>query len=214
MPAPARIDNLLVKEIYPMRGHSAIRLSTLSSKSLIESFVDLADSIICVYKSGLLLTPGEVLSWTNRIRQLTSTKHKCALMRAVHGDVYSNQRLFRFGLIDDPNCQHCEVNETLNHRLLECELAKQSWAQLESYIDQLGLFPIVHNSIETIVGAGETEFSKLALTLRAELVSRLISTGGRKYNPTAMVKASLQTILVVEKMSPVDKGRLDRIIRD
>ena len=72
----------------------------------------------------------------------------------------------------------------------------------------------MHNSIETIVGAGETEFSKLALTLRAELVSRLISTGGRKYNPTAMVKASLQTILAVEKMSPVDKGRLDRNIRD
>ena len=183
-------------------------------QDLLESFVDTAEAIICVYKSGLLLTPGEVLSWTSKVRQLTSTKHKCALMRIAHGDVYTNERLFRFGLIDDPKCQNCNVNETLNHRFLECELAKEAWVNLENFIDQLGLHQVAHNSIETVVGADVTETSKLALTLRAELASRLISTGGRKYNPTATVKASLKTVLTVENMSLTHKKKLSEILGD
>ena len=62
-------------EIYPTSGQAVVPISTLSSKFFRENYVESAYDTICVYKSGLILNPGEVLSWTNKVRKLTSTKH-------------------------------------------------------------------------------------------------------------------------------------------
>ena len=167
------------------------------------------DLLICGYKCGMLLTPGETLNWTGKVRKLTSTKHKCAIMRVAHGDVYTNDRLFRFGLINDPKCNNCtEPIEARNHRLIDCPKAKEAWEYLEYYIDQLGLDPLSEITVENILGAGDETFSKLALTLRAELVSRLMTKGSSIYNPLEIVKASLKTINKVEKLSKEQTEKL------
>ena len=198
---PPNVNVDLHKDLVPTKNLELIRLSVLSSKSIREDFIKEDESLICVYKCGMLLTPGEVLNWTGKVRKLTSTKHKCAIMRTAHGDVYTNDKLFRFGLINDPKCNNCqEPLELLTHRLIDCPNAQETWAYLENYIDQIGLDPLSELTMENILGAGNETFSKVAFTMRAELVSRLMTKGGKAYHPLELVRASLKTILNVERL--------------
>ena len=159
------------------------------------------------------MTPGEVLSWTKNVKLLTSTKHKCALMRIAHGDVYTNARLFRFGLIDNPKCANCDtISEDIEHRFITCNKARIAWQTLEGYIGRLGLPTIDTLNLEAILGAGGNCQLKLALTLRAELTARLMTKGGQVYCPIGLAKASIRTILMVEKLNPDQKLILEAAI--
>lgn len=194
-------------ELYPCKDFTVKVLSSLSSKFLRENLIKEEEVIICDYRSGIILTPGEVLNWTSNVKRLTSTKHRNCLLRIAHGDVYTNDRLFRFGLNNEPKCVNCNsLREDLRHRLIECTKAREAWELLERILVNLGYLSITL-SLEGVIGAGEDNRTpKLALTLRAELASRLMAKGGSIYNPRMIVAASLRTILTVEKM-PTAKSR-------
>ena len=125
---PALVSSINPNEIYPLKnGKMFVAVSSLSSKTLRLNFKLKYDSIICLYKQGLVLDPGEVVSWTGSLRKLTSNRHRNIILRIAHGDVYSNERLYRFGLINDPKCNNCnEVAESINHRIIDCPKAVQA----------------------------------------------------------------------------------------
>ena len=189
-------------EQYPGKDFTIKVLSSLSSKNLRENFINDEELIICDYRSGIILTPGEVLNWTANVKKLTSTKHRCCLLRIAHGDVYTNERQFRFGLSNDPKCANCDApSENLKHRLVECPKAKEAWEIMERILVDLG-YEGIGLTLEGVIGAGdESRTPKLALTLRSELTSRLMAKGGDNYCPKVMVEASLRSILTVEKLS-------------
>ena len=191
------------KELYPMRAtRTLVKISSLSSKALRMNNYDTESNIICVYKQGLILTPGEVLSWTTSIKKLTSTRHKNILLRVAHGDVYSNERLCRFRLIDEPHCKNCaEPYESLNHRIIECPKAYQAWLGLNEAKIILGLKPLIDLSTESLLGAKE-KLSRLELALNAELLHKLTTYGGREYNPNEIVKSVIRIIGRCEKLNP------------
>ena len=178
-----------------------VNLNNLSTKSLREARCTEADKLICMYKIGLILTPGEVLSWTGKIRKLTSVRHRSTLLRIAHGEIYSNSRLYRFGLIDSPKCENCDCQlETIEHKIIECQAAKNSWRELNRFKLKLNLRvgPI---TLEEIMGTRVDEKDKLTLAFNAELLQVIISQGGKKYDPKIVVKGVLQTILINEPLS-------------
>ena len=167
--------NSIPSDLYPCKNYAIKKLSTLSSRTLREGMLDVDDQLICIYKSGMKLGPGEVLNWTKTMKALTSTKHRCALLRIANGDVYTNERLARFGLINDSKCANCdEVAENLTHRFIECRKVKELWHILEEKIISIGLQSFNPITMESLLGAGNDNNDRLALTLRAELMARLI----------------------------------------
>ena len=60
-------------------------------------------------------------------------------------DVYANERRYRFGIADSPNCQVCNQVETVDHQLLECANANRLWL---IYYQCTG---VVINSLKDIV---------------------------------------------------------------
>ena len=125
----------------------------------------------------LILAPGEVLAWTSRLKVLSSTRHRNIALRIAHGDIFSNSRLFRFGLKNSPDCLNChEPNETIVHRLLECPKAWEAWLKLDAIKIKLKLTPLINHTLENIMGAG-TRRSKLELALQLELMLRLSTKG-------------------------------------
>ena len=95
------IANSIIPEydLYPLSPGKAVRLSSTPSKTFRTSMKTLEEQIICLYKSGLTLQPGEVMCWSKKVKKLTSTRHRNSVLRIAHGDVYTNERLFRFGLV-------------------------------------------------------------------------------------------------------------------
>ena len=167
--------------------------------------------MICVYKAGLILSPGEVVSWTRHMCKLTSTRHKNILLRVAHGDVFSNERLNRFRLRDSPGCSNCnEPYESPLHRVVECPNARRSWEILDETKVRIGLSRLTDHSLENILGTKDT-LTKLELTLQAELLLRITSTS-EGYDPSQLVKASVKLIYHSENLNPDIRERLRREI--
>jgi len=64
------------------------------------------------------------------ITRTTGIRHKNSLLRIWNGDVLSNDRLYHMGLANSNLCKFCNVKETPEHRLIECQRAKTIWETL------------------------------------------------------------------------------------
>ena len=191
--------NVPLQELYLLKSKACVSICSLSSKSFRINQLDNEDSMICIYKSGLIINPGELAAWTRQLRKLTSSRHRNTLLRVAHGDVFSNERLHRFGLKETPKCSNCnEPNESPIHRILECPVARSTWELLDEVKLRLGLNRLSDYSIENVLGAKD-KLSKLELTLQAELLLRIISNGER-YEPRRLVKSSLKIIGFCERL--------------
>ena len=92
-------------------------------------------------KIGLNLLRDESLSWGLRISKLTSTRHKNILLRIAHGDIYTKDKLLRYGMGNDNCCGRCNQIEDLRHKFIECPYTKLIWAEVKKLLklDQLEL---------------------------------------------------------------------------
>ena len=191
---PNRVEtNAVAKEVYPTRSMNVTNVSCLTSKEIRTALTNDEDKIICLYKIGVMLDPGEVCSWTGRLKKLTSTRHRNILLRTVHGDFFSNSRLCKFGLREGSGCANCpEPVETVQHRINECPKAIDAWLRLDEAKRQLGLRPLIDFSLENLIGAKE-RLTKVELALNAELILKL-STKGEGYCPAQLVKATIKLI--------------------
>ena len=195
---------LLNNDINPLtahvtRNHAVVNIVNLSSKDLRENVTEF-DPIL-IFKLGPILTPGELLSWTRKTRKLTSTRHRNILLRVMHGDVFSNERLHRFGLRDSPACANCdELIETRQHRIVECQKAQESWRELEAVKASLTLTALTDFSLENLVGAKDS-LNKIELALQAELILRL-TTKSEGYCPKQLVRAAVLMVCNSEKLMP------------
>ena len=200
-----------INELYFNRDRAVVSICTLSSKDLRMNQINVEDRMICTYKSGLILDPGELTSWTLRTRKLTSTRHKNVILRVAHGDVFSNGRLHRFSLKDNPGCSNCaEPNESPLHRIVNCPNAVRTWELLNEIKGRVGLNQLSDSTIENILGAKD-RLSKIELALQAEVLLRIISSSER-YIPDVIVKASVRLIYHSEKLNPELKEKLKDII--
>lgn len=185
-------------EGYPHRSKTIKRLTTMSSKDLRLSRSN--DEEINIFKIGLVLDPGELRSWTHRIKRLTSTRHRNLILRVAHGDIFSNSRLCKFGLRDSSGCKNCDEQvETVKHRLMECPKAREAWAKLDEARNMLQVATPSTLTIENILGAGE-RIDKISLALQAELLLRL-STKSDGYCPQQIAKAATKLVFSSETLS-------------
>ena len=200
--------NADAEKFFPTSKGTLVNVATLSSKDFRRSKGDIEGEIICIYKIGLIMDPGEVKSWTKKLNKLTSTRHRNILLRLVHGDIYSNSRLFRFGLATDPKCLNCpEPSESIVHRVSSCPEAMKAWRELECAKADIGLTSLSDFSIENLVGAKDN-LSKIELTLQAELLHRLTSLN-KISCPNRLVKAVIKFIGLSEKLEPDLKAKFD-----
>ena len=214
--SPINVNNAVgvirPNELFPSKNRTLVRVHTLSSKQLRLNRLSNDDQLICIYKIGLILEPGEVLSWTNKLKKLTSTRHKNILLRLVHGDIFSNARLARFGLRQDSGCPNCQdPNESIIHKVLNCNSAIAAWEELERLKTRLQLRNLSDLSLENIVGAKD-QVNKIELALQAELIHRLTSTNTR-YCPKELVKKVVKFIGYSERLSLEQKASFDSLIR-
>ena len=201
-PVPIHDD----KDLYVTNSRDIRCLSAMSSKSIRLNQSNVEDKIICLYKIGLALNPGEVLSWTSKVRKLTSTRHKNILLRVAHGDIFSNSRLHKFRLRDNPGCANCdEAVESIKHRITECPKAQETWLKVNESKIALGLTPLSDFTIENLLGTKD-RVSSIELALNAEIIHRLTSKG-EGYCPNQVVKASLQLLSYAEKLDSALKEK-------
>jgi hypothetical protein len=78
------------------------QVSKLTSKEIRKELKEV-DPLVC-YKSGMILSVTETMTWGYKIKKLNLVRHRNILLRVAHGDIYTEERKYRFGITDSPNC--------------------------------------------------------------------------------------------------------------
>jgi hypothetical protein len=85
---------------------------------------------ICVFKTGPILDPRESLTYFYNLNRLKAVKHRNIVLKILHGDIYTRERLHRFGLIDSPTCSRCDEIDTVEHKFATCEYINRIWIEV------------------------------------------------------------------------------------
>jgi hypothetical protein len=62
--------------------------------------------------------------WCSNLWLIKSPALRAIRLKIVYKNVYSNERRFRFGLTDSPDCRICGEVETVQHQLFDCVNAR------------------------------------------------------------------------------------------
>ena len=182
-------------------GNTLVDLREASSKSIREARTK--NDPICVFKLGAIMTPLEVENWGRGIKKLSSTKHKNTLLRVAHGEVYSKEKLARYGLVNDDICNRCGEREDLKHKLIECPYIKRIWQQVRSVTRVTN--NIINDVENQILGAYKT-CGLTTLTLHAEILLRILSLredASYLVHPRAFVKNTILYLRTKEKKNEI-----------
>ena len=160
-------------------------------------------------KLGLALDLQESNTWYHRISKLTSTKHKNTLLRLIHGEFYTKEKLHRFGLVDSNLCPRCDQIETLRHKFFECEYIRRIWEVLERKTACLLTSPIpVMDVTKRRLGIfGDSNLCYI--TLVAEVLLRISYLDEKQeylIRPQNLIEHCLKSVVAREKKTDIKDG--------
>ena len=80
-----------------------------------------------------------VINWKNvyslLFRTTLDSKRREFQYKILNNSVFTNDKLFRFGLLHSPNCTSCnEEPESLKHLLLRCKVSSEFWKEVPSWL--------------------------------------------------------------------------------
>jgi hypothetical protein len=198
------IPNANVREcdlrLYPI-GKQLKNLEDCSSKAIRLSLQN--QEQICDFKIGLQLSIAESKTWLNNVRTLTNVRHRNAILRVAHGDVYANERCHRFRMTDDPNCPDCGQLETVKHKLLECRTKQAIWKAV--FEKTCTLDPSIDSTTVTLEAAlcATASCNQTALTIHAEIIILMLSNRNVVTEPSNLVERIIRTLSKRDKKDTI-----------
>jgi len=66
-----------------------------------------------------------------------STSQKIFKFRLLHGDIFCNERMFKFKMVNSPNCNRCGQIESIKHVVWDCARAKRVWQWFNELLSNL-----------------------------------------------------------------------------
>ena len=193
-------------------GNKIVELATLSSKAIRDGR---ADSLpICLFRSGILNSPTETLTWANKVNALTNTRHKDVLLRVAHREYYTKERLHRYRLIDSPTCPRCDQIEDYEHKILSCTYVSKIWVEAFRVTDRIYNPPNGVEIIRKITGM-ELGTNRIVLTLHSELLNRIFQIKDEAnflLRPKIFVRLAIEHLIKRETKEEIKQGLKDLLI--
>ena len=98
-------------------------------------------------------------------------------------------------MIDSPVCPRCDTNETLKHKLIECEYTKRIWEQVN---ELLNVTPTA-DPIKDILAIRSTGLTQL--TIHSEIILRIVYLKDDLtylIHPKTFVKTTIKDLIIKE----------------
>jgi hypothetical protein len=193
---PNEADNWTI----PGKG-KLLNLIPLTSKDL--RLIVYSKTPLCIFKNGSLFTTNESINYFSKLSKLTSVAHRNILLRTLHGDIYTNERLHRFRLRNDPFCSRCDGVETLEHRLNECPKVINLIRLLTTKTDRLGNRQErnAHEIRDKLI-ANYRDIDEATLTLHAEIL-KIVNSNSILDSPEQIINRAIKLIISRDKNKEV-----------
>jgi hypothetical protein len=116
-----------------------------------------------------------------KIARIRSIRLRNNMLRIINGDVFSKERMHRFGMIEEDKCDRCGEVETRDHLLFTCEFAKKLW-QLFAAIYRKVFGRNFDKTERNILACGDNYNSLATTTIIAELTKNNVLNRPRYEN--------------------------------
>ena len=131
--------------------------------------------------------------------------------RVLNSILVTNDKLSRWGIINDESCSFCHSTpESIMHLLRECEISKRLWSDVSEYIyDNSGLRINMSDAdvLLGVVGAGDTELLNL---IHIIVKQHIYASRCNKIHPTmASTKMKIKHIHDIDKSIAIKTDTLD-----
>jgi hypothetical protein len=143
-------------------------LTDVTSKEIRLSRTD--SDPICIFKCGVILNPNESINYFFNVSRLKSVKHKNLILKILHGDIYTNEKLFKYGMVDSPLCPRCNEVETLEHKFATCQYVNRIWLNIFSRTRHTPRLEI--DPLQDILNASN-DLDPLKLLIHSEILNRI-----------------------------------------
>ena len=132
-----------------------------------------------------------------KISKLKNTRAKNLALRLLHGDVYTGERLFRFGMTDSDECHRCRQSETLEHLVRSCWYTTQIWTKILNLYRKTDQRRQIYNTntLEFPLGA---RLSAPKIKLHLEIIRRLICKDRPNILPRMIIAQSLDYLIICD----------------
>jgi hypothetical protein len=129
--------------------------------------------------------------------KLTSIRHRNIMLRLICGDIFCNERLHRFKLVESNKCIRCNMVETPEHLLIDCEVARNMWLTLRYILSDIGIdFEV---TLENVLNLGNHYMDPSIMSIVAQLNSINISCERPRDIPHNRITGVIKSLLEYEK---------------
>jgi hypothetical protein len=183
------------------------KLAICASKEIRESISP--KPLLVNFKVGLDLNARQSVNWLYRLSKLTSVQHQYTLLRIAHGEIYTQERLVKFGLTNEISCPRCDCVEDLEHKILRCDYVERIW----NYALNLTGANLGEDRLELVMGI---HLKDPLLCLHAELMKRIISLPRENeylVHPRHFVTRAIRNLVGKERDSSIKNGLKDLLER-
>jgi hypothetical protein len=150
-------------------------------------------------------------------KEVKDPKLRAIRYKILQGDVFSKDRMKKFGMTNDDSCERCRLTETRNHQLYECRYAKLMWAQYNKTMRQMGLRDVEVLSLQQAITPSNTG-NYFSETLKSVVLKANIQINRPKHNITSLIQnlfqaqAKLENIVSNRKCSIQNKNRQNKTL--
>jgi NAD-dependent SIR2 family protein deacetylase len=107
------------------------------------------------------------------ISKITSIRSRNANLRAIHGDIYTYERMKRYNMVDNDSCPRCGEVETREHLILSCPQSKKIWQYVFDLINKVHQQKI-ELSLQSVLNLNHISDSKPITNIIAHFLHNII----------------------------------------
>ena len=132
-----------------------------------------------------------------KIRKLKSVKTKSFALRLIHGDIYTGNKLFRYGLSDTEECTKCRHTETLSHLINECWYSGLIWTKIYQLYRRTDHRRQIYDkdSLDFVLGS---KISHPKMKLHMEIIKRLTNKDRPNILPRMLISQTLDYLIICD----------------
>jgi hypothetical protein len=127
-----------------------------------------------------------------KVSKLRNTRQKNIYLRVYNNDIFSKEKLHKFGIVDSPNCSRCGAIESKLHLIFECPHVRQIWNKISNITKGQHVA-----ELKDLFGIGD---NITILKIKIEIIGLLIN----KNRPALHMLDTIECVL--NKLMQIEKG--------
>jgi len=201
------------EETFPFQNFQLINTNTLTVKMLRKTLLEVISEPTHPYKDSnkfQLVNINNTNPFLLIRKFLHSPRDRFFKYRILQGDIFCNERMFKFKMVNSPTCTFCSnlnQTESIKHLIWDCPRSQRLWSFLDSVIYQA--FNVRYINYEAII-VGSENVIPVVEPLIVTTLKLIFSKDRSNIITVEELKSKLRIHFIIERNMFSNKNKLNK----